>query len=49
MENPALLGSALHEWKRDFEEVAKLPPMSPQEAQEEAEGLSLESFLDRLF
>ena len=48
MENPALEGSPLHEWKRDFEEVAKLPPMSPQEAKQEAESLSLESFLARL-
>jgi hypothetical protein len=38
----------MHEWKLGFEEVAKLPPMSPQEAKEEAEGLSLESFLARL-
>jgi hypothetical protein len=28
--------------------VVKLPPMPEQEAKEEAESLSLESFLDRL-
>jgi hypothetical protein len=38
----------LHQWKAEFDQVVNLPPMSPQEARQEAEGLSLESFLDRL-
>jgi len=47
-DNPALEGSRLHEWKWEFEEAAKLPPMPDREAREEAEQLSLESFLGRL-
>lgn len=48
LENASDFLGPLHQWKDGFQQAAKLPQMLPQEAQEEAEGLSLESFLDRL-
>jgi hypothetical protein len=48
LENPADLSGLLHQWKKGFADVVNLPPMSPAEASQEAAGLSLESFLDRL-
>ena len=46
--NPAELGSKLEEWKSDVPEALKLPPMSPQEAAQHLQDLSLDSYLDRL-
>lgn len=47
-DNPVLHSSPLHQWEVDFESLSKLPPMPPQEARQEAQGLDLESFLSRL-
>jgi hypothetical protein len=48
LEKPCDLNGPLHQWKEGFNQVRQLPQMSRQEAKEEAEGLSLESFLSRL-
>ena len=45
---PAAIGSQLADWKEGLEEAVNLPPMPEQEAREEAENLSLESFLGRI-
>lgn len=45
---PAEINGLLAEWKAGMEEAVKLPPMSEKEATEEAESLSLESFLSKL-
>jgi len=45
--NPSL-GSKLHEWLVDAEDALKLAPAPPEVAKQEAQDLSLESFLDRL-
>lgn len=45
---PAVLGCKLADWKEGLEEAVNLPPMPEQEAREEAENLSLESFLGRI-
>ncbi len=47
-QNPMVLGSPLHQWKVDFKYL-KNPPLLPQpEAREQAEQLSLESYLSHL-
>jgi hypothetical protein len=48
LEHQADMAGPMHQWKEGFDEVMNLPPMSEQEARQEAEGLSLESFLSRL-
>lgn len=45
---PAALGYRLADWKEGLAEAVNLPPMPEQEAREEAENLSLESFLGRI-
>jgi hypothetical protein len=41
-------GSIFGDWKEGLAEAVKLPPMSEKEATEEAESLTLESFLGRI-
>lgn len=41
-------GSVLQEWRKGLDEAVKLPPMPADEARQEAEQLSLESFLSRV-
>jgi hypothetical protein len=48
LENVHDVNGPLHQWKVEFDEVRNLPPMPQQEAKQEAEQLSLESFLARL-
>ena len=50
MNGPAVLGSPLHEWKESVREAMENPNLElapPEEANAEAEELSLESFLSR--
>ena len=48
IENPSDMNGKISQWKERFDQVKNLPPMPPEEATEEADGLSLESFLSRL-
>jgi len=45
---PAALNYPLADWKAGMEDAIKLPPMPEIEAREEAENLSLESFIGRI-
>jgi hypothetical protein len=45
---PAALGYKLADWKEGLAEAVNLPPMPEKEAREEAECLTLESFLGRV-
>jgi hypothetical protein len=45
---PAALNYKLADWKEGLAEAVNLPPMPEKEAREEAESLTLESFLGRI-
>ena len=45
---PAVMGTPLADWKWGMDEAQSHPPMPEPEARQEAEELSLESFLSRL-
>lgn len=46
--NPQSEGSPLHQWKEGFNQALSLPPMPEAQSLEEAQGLSLESYLNHL-
>jgi len=48
LNNPAVVGSPLHQWKVDFRDYRHLPAHPLQEWFPLAQGLSVESWLDRL-
>jgi hypothetical protein len=48
LENVTDVLGPMYQWKVGFDQVQNLPQMPPEEARQEAESLSLESFLSRL-